>query len=341
MKRTSVVIEAPFRIVVETGPLPRAPEGQVLVETVMSAISPGTERRVYRGEVPAGWEVDATLAALPGTFGYPIKYGYTTVGRVQAVGPGVDPDWLNRPVFGFHPHESHYTCRPEELVVLPPDMAAEDALFVSNMESAVNLVMDGRPLLGEHVVIFGQGILGLLTTALLRRYPLAGLLALDRHPLRRKASLAAGADRALDPDEENVLSRLGKILEKYGARGSPDLIYEVSGNPGALNQAISIGGFHTRVVVGSWYGTKPSVLELGHSFHRNRIRLISSQVSTLAPEYTGRWSSKRRMQVVLESIAKIRPGRWITHRYPVENAAEAYELLDKDPAAGIQTVLTY
>jgi threonine dehydrogenase-like Zn-dependent dehydrogenase len=189
------------------------------------------------------------------------------------------------------------------------------------------------------VVIFGQGVVGLLTTALLARLPLASLATLDPYPLRRQSSLALGAHASLDPSEPQALTRLHAVLqqEQQGA----DLTYELSGNPAALDQAIAATGFSGRVVIGSWYGQKRPYLNLGGRFHRSRIRLISSQVSTLAPEWTGRWSKARRLQVAWWMLEQVRPARLITHRFPLTQAAQAYALLDQHPEEAIQVLLTY
>ena len=134
--------------------------GQVLVQTVISAISPGTEILIYRGHAPQDLARDDTIAALAGDFSFPLKYGYAVVGKVVSLGPGVDPDWQGRLVFAFHPHESHFLATPDELQKLPLYLAPEDAVFFPNMETAVTFLLDGQPLMGEQVAIFGQGIVG-------------------------------------------------------------------------------------------------------------------------------------------------------------------------------------
>jgi threonine dehydrogenase-like Zn-dependent dehydrogenase len=95
------------------------------------------------------------------------------------------------------------------------------------------------------------------------------------------------------------------------------------------------------VVVGSWYGQKPTSLNLGGRFHRSRIRLVSSQVSSIAPEWTGRWTKSRRLKVAWQMVERVRPAQFITHRFPVERAALAYALLDNHPEQVIQVLLTY
>ena len=120
-----------------------------------------------------------------------------------------------------------------------------------------------------------------------------------------------------------------------------DLTYEISGSPAALQQALIATGFNGRIVIGSWYGSKRATLSLGGSFHRSRIHLINSQVSSMAPEFDGRWTKMRRFDVAWEMIRQLKPSRLITHRFPINQAAEAYQLLDLNPEKVIQILLTY
>ena len=336
MKGLSVTFTAPKEVSVVNGELPALGSGQVLVRTLFSAISPGSEMLLYRGDFPQDMPLDENLPALAGEFAYPLKYGYSVVGEVVEAGAGVDSSWVNRLVFAFQPHTSHFITDPEALLPLPEDLNPEEALFLPNMETAVNFLMDGAPMIGERVIVFGQGIVGLLTTALLSQYPLADLITLDRYELRRSSSLTLGAHICLDPGQPEAQERLLATLPD-GA----DLSYELSGAPGALNQAIAITGYNGRVVIGSWYGGKRADLDLGGHFHRSRIRLISSQVSTIAPDLQGRWTKARRFNLAWEMIKKIQPSRFITHRIPVERASEAYQLIDQKPEESVQVVFTY
>ncbi|MEW6529441.1 MAG: zinc-binding alcohol dehydrogenase [Thermodesulfobacteriota bacterium] len=340
MRRRAVQFIAPGKVSVVEESL-KAPTGdQVLVETLVSAVSAGTELLIYRGEWPPNLPVDESIPALQGAFQYPLKYGYACVGRVLEMGSKVDPSWTGKLVFAFNPHESHFLSRPEDLVPLPSDLPPERAGLLPNMETAVAFVMDGRPLIGERVVVFGQGVVGLLTTALLSRFSLGGLYALDRFPMRRDHSLALGADSAFDPADPLAMDSLMTFLE-IDRGGGADLTYELSGNPAALDQAISVTGFGGRVVVGSWYGAKRADIDLGGKFHRGRIRLISSQVSTIEPELSGRWTKKRRLNLAIGMLRKLNTLDLISHRFPISNADEAYALLAQNPEDALQVVLTY
>jgi 2-desacetyl-2-hydroxyethyl bacteriochlorophyllide A dehydrogenase len=338
MNRTAVIIQAPYRVDVCREEIPPPGEGEVSVQCSLSAVSAGTELLFYRGLVPADMALDAGLPSLTGPVRYPLRYGYAAVGEVTALGPKVAADVLGRRVFCFHPHASHATLRPADIVPVPGDLAARDALFLANMETAVTLMLDGRPAVGEAVAVFGQGVVGLLAAGLLSRHPLRGLFSVDPIPRRRAAALAMGVHAAFDPaDIEGLKSRLAK--DSGGAMA--DLVFELSGDPSALNAAIDLTGFEGRIVIGSWYGSRPAAVNLGGRFHRSRIRLISSQVSSLPADAAARWDRMRRIETAWEMIRSIHPARFITHEMPVEQAADAYELLDRRPGEALQVVLTY
>lgn len=341
MKRVVLEFVEPYQVSTreESAPSPAADE--VLVQTLVSAVSAGTELLIYRGQWPHGVAIDDTIAPLAGEFAFPLKYGYACVGRVIATGARVDPEWLGKRVFAFNPHESHFIATPDRLVTLPASISPEEACLLPNMETAVNLLMDGRPVIGDRVAVFGQGVVGLLTMALLTLFPLSKLVALDPYPLRRAKSEALGAETVLDPGDEGSTERLEEIFAGNLREKGADLTYELSGNPSALDQAIAVTGFGGRVVVGSWYGSKRADIDLGGYFHRSRIRIISSQVSTVAPELTGRWSPARRLRLALEMLGQVHPADLITHRLPITRAAEAYDLLDRRPGDAIQVTLTY
>jgi 2-desacetyl-2-hydroxyethyl bacteriochlorophyllide A dehydrogenase len=327
---------APEQVEVQEEKLPDLAPGQVLVETELSAISPGTEMLVYRGEFPRDQPVDSCLPGLEGDFHYPLAYGYACVGQVIELGPGVDPGWLDRLVFSFQPHATHFVTSPETLHPVPESLSAGTAVFLPNMETAVNLVQDAAPLLGERVLVLGQGIVGLLTSALLAEFPLEVLVSCDHYAQRRKASASLGLTASLDPASADYFEQARALL-KPGA----DLTLELSGSPSALDHAIQLTAFSGRIVIGSWYGEKVASLDLGGRFHRSRIKLVSSQVSSIAPDLSGRWDKARRFAVAWGALPSLQPEKWITHRFPLEQAAEAYRLLDQRPGEAIQVVFDY
>jgi threonine dehydrogenase-like Zn-dependent dehydrogenase len=265
-----------------------------------------------------------------------MAYGYACVGRVTGIGKSVDRALEGQLVFSFQPHTSHFIATTASLFPIPESLSPETACFFPNMETAVNLVQDGAPIYGERALVLGQGIIGLLVTSLLREFPLEMLITADFLPLRREASTGLGVAACLDAGSPGLDTAIETML-----RGKADLTFELSGSPLALDTAIRHTIFSGRIVIGSWYGEKKAALDLGGSFHRSRIKLISSQVSSISPELSGRWDKSRRFDVAWNALKRIRPGQWITHRFPLEKAAEAYALLDKTPEQAIQIILNY
>ena len=339
--RRAVYFTGPLQLQTREEAVHSPRQGEVLVRTLVSGISAGTELLIYRGQAPGDLPVDMSLPALGGNLEFPLKYGYAAVGRVTEVGLGVNEEHIGTTVFAFQPHQTHFVVPLDQTLLLASDLLPEEAVLLPNAETAVNLVHDGRPMAGEQVAVFGQGVVGLLTTALLAPMPLASLVTLDRHALRRQASLDFGAHDSFDPSLNETLPRLLGALQKGSDYPGADLTYELSGEPQTLDQAIDATGFDGRLVIGSWYGRKHAALDLGGRFHRSRIRLMASQVSTLAPELRGRWSHARRLNYALAWLEALRPARLITHRVAFEQAADAYRLLVEKPGEAIQVVLTY
>lgn len=340
-RRHALYFVAPHTVEVRDEPVPSLSHDRVLVKTIVSAISPGTEMLLYRGQMPTDMAVDETIESLNSQMRYPLKYGYAAVGRIIACGKNVDQSWQDRLVFAFHPHESCFLAYPHTLVPLSEAMEPETAVFLPNMETAVSFLMDGQPMIGEQVAVFGQGIVGLLTTRLLSQLPLASLVTLDRYDLRRSQSTQLGAHISLDPTTDDAQVRLRNALQGKRPYQGADLIYELSGNPDALDQAVAVTGFNGRIVIGSWYGTKQTDLNLGGLFHRSHMRLISSQVSHIAPQWSGRWSKNRRIKTALAQLTQFNPTALVTHRFSISDAAKAYKTLNDNPGNAIQILFHY
>jgi 2-desacetyl-2-hydroxyethyl bacteriochlorophyllide A dehydrogenase len=328
--RHTLTFRAPRQVELREESLPPLGAEDVLVETVCSAISAGSELLIYRGQFPK--DLADSHDTLSSGLKYPLAYGYACVGRVIEAGLGADPGWLGRFVFSFQPHTTHFTARPEELFPVPAGLAPEAVCFLPNMETAVNLGQDAAPILGERALVLGQGVIGLLTAALLAEFPLGCLVTADHFETRRKALGLVSCDSSQPDFRDQIRARLPD-----GA----DLTLEVSGAPSALDDAIALTRFSGRVIIGSWYGEKRAALDLGGAFHRSRLQLISSQVSAIAPELSARWDKARRFEVAWQALARIRPERWITQRFPLGRAAEAYRLLDERPQEAIQVIFDY
>jgi 2-desacetyl-2-hydroxyethyl bacteriochlorophyllide A dehydrogenase len=288
---------------------------------------------VYRGQVPSGTDLD--LPTLAGSFDFPIKYGYASVGTVAALGPGVSELAVGDGAFCLHPHQTQYVVPAALAWQLPPDLDPERAVFAANVETALNALLDAPIRLGERVAVLGQGTVGLLIGLLARRNGAGRVAVVDPIALRRDLAASLGADAALDPTDSSA----SDLADALGGR--PDVVFEVSGNPSALQLALDAVADEGTVLVCSWYGTKRAPIELGGRFHRGRIRLRSTQVGRLAPELSARWDHTRRRSVVLELLGQLPLDRLISHRFRFEDAAEAYRTIAERPETAVQVILTY
>jgi 2-desacetyl-2-hydroxyethyl bacteriochlorophyllide A dehydrogenase len=338
--RKTLYFIAPKRVELRDEPLPALGANDILVKTICSAISAGTEMLIYRGQFPTS--LSDSHDSISSGLHYPTTYGYACVGRVTELGSGADTKLAGRLVFSFQPHTTHFIAHPDTVFLIPESISPESASFFPNTETAINLVQDASPILGERVLVLGQGIIGLLTTALLHEFPLESLVTADFYELRRKASENIGVTKSLDPNSPDFREQATlRLRPATSAQRGFDLTFELSGRPETLNDALAITAFSGRVVIGSWYGEKRAAIDLGGDFHRSRIKLISSQVSTIAPELSGRWDKARRFDIAWQALQRIKPEKWITHRFAFEKATEAYQLLDENPQKAIQVILEY
>ncbi|TFJ84167.1 hypothetical protein NSK_004639 [Nannochloropsis salina CCMP1776] len=355
---------------------------EVEVDALCSLISSGTELKVYRGEIPQGeeaGEVDVNIKGMAGeTLAYPLRYGYALVGRVVRCGADVaDRERLMGRegggegaaplVFAFSPHASRAVVAASSLLVVPPGILAEDAVYFPSVETALSLVQDARPLAGERVTVVGAGLIGLLVLAVLKRFPLGSLRAVDPLMVRRHLARRMGASVAVDPG----MLRTGKKKEGAGDEGGggmeeggdrreagggeegaweedgvheADTSIEVSGVAAGLQTAIDQTGYGGKVVIGSWYGNHetPAALRLGLAFHRSHLRLYVSQVSRISTELQDRWTKARRYQTAWRLLKEIRPSTTLTSRVVApEQVKEAFHALDTQPAETLAVMIDY
>ena len=329
----AVWFTAPRRAEVRSEPVGVVGPVDVRIQMLASGVSAGSELLVYRGEAPVDLEPD--LPTVAGGFDLPVKFGYATVGRVVETGADVAARTVDELVFVHHPHQTEYVVPADAVIPLPSKVTPEVGVFVANLETAVTVVLDSHVRLGETVLVTGQGVLGLLITMLLRRAGARRVITVDLHEHRRAASRSVGADLALGPDDE-VPSVVAAETDGRGA----DVAIDVSSNPAGLQACIDSAAFSGTVVAASWFGSREVTLSLGRQFHRKRLRVLSSQVSTLDPVVSGRWSRDRRMGLVTELLDELTLSQLVTHRLPLADAASAYELLDRSPGDCLQVVLT-
>ena len=333
----AVWFPAPLTVEIRDEHLPPVGPDEIRVRAERSAISAGTEMLVYRGQVPPDTTLD--LPTLAGSFSFPIKYGYASVGTVLEAGSDVTDVQAGLRVFCLHPHQTEYVVPSALAWPLPEALPPERGVLAANLETALNVLLDSPVRLGERVAVLGQGIVGLLIGLLVRRNGAGKVVVVDPFERRRVLAEALGADVALDPAALTPEQLAESISDVLGGR--PDLVFEASGSPAALQSAINAVADEGTVTICSWYGAKPVPLMLGGRFHRGRIRLRSTQVGRIPPELLGRWDYARRRTAVLELLTQLPVDQMVTHRFPFEEAAAAYRLVAERPEEAVQVVLTY
>jgi hypothetical protein len=257
--------------------------GEVELQALYGAISRGTERLVFAGRVPESEYARMRAPFMAGTFPFPVKYGYATVGRIAA-----GPDHLvGRTAFALHPHQTAFTLPAERVALLPADVPPSRAVLAANMETALNAVWDAAPGPADRIAIVGAGVVGSLCAWLAGRMPGAEVTLVDIEPRRGEIAAALGVGFAL-PD---------------AAPGECDLVIHASATQAGLATALRLAGDEALVVELSWYGAGDVAAPLGEAFHSRRLRLISSQVGQVAPSHRPRWSHRRRMDAAVRLLA--------------------------------------
>jgi threonine dehydrogenase-like Zn-dependent dehydrogenase len=262
--------------------VPAPGAGEVRVRALCSGVSRGTEALVAMGRVPASQHEAMRAPFQEGVFPFPVKYGYCSVGRVEAG----DPALVGREVFCLYPHQSAYVVPQERVSPLPPGLPAGRAVLAANMETALNALWDAAARPGERIHVIGAGVVGCLVAYLCGRIPGTEVTLVDLVPER--AGIAAALGVAFAPPE--------------GLAGEADLVFHASGNPNGLRTALAVAGLEARIVELSWYGAADVPLPLGEAFHSRRLTIRSSQVGHVALAMRPRWSHARRMAKALELL---------------------------------------
>lgn len=275
-------ITGPGEGAIREEPLRPPGENEVLVETLYSAISRGTESLVFSGKVPPSQWQAMRAPFQAGDFPAPVKYGYITVGRVIT-----GPDGLKgRTVFCLYPHQDRYVVPADRVTVLPDGVPPARAVLAANMETAVNTLWDAAPVIGEKLAVIGAGTVGCLIAYLARRIPGITLELIDIDS--RKATVAHALNLPFS-DPPNAQQDL-------------DLVVHASASEAGLETAMTLAGDEGRIIEASWFGTARPAVPLGENFHAKRLTLRASQVGRIPPGQTPRWDYHRRLSVALDLL---------------------------------------
>ncbi|MGW3955555.1 zinc-dependent alcohol dehydrogenase [Streptomyces sp. NPDC004752] len=264
-----------------TVPEPAADE--VLVRTLYSGVSRGTETLVFRGKVPKSQHAVMRAPFQEGDFPGPVKYGYLNVGVVEQ-----GPDTLTgRTVFCLYPHQSRYVAPVTAVTPVPDRVPAGRAVLAGTVETAVNALWDAAPLIGDRIAVVGGGMVGCSVAALLARFPGVRLQLVDTDPARAATAEALGIDFAA-PDD---------------ALGDCDLVIHASASEQGLTRSLGLLAAEGTVLELSWYGDRRVTLPLGEAFHSRRLTVRSSQVGSLSPARRASRGYADRLALALDLLA--------------------------------------
>lgn len=258
-------------------PLPTPGPDEAVLRTLFSGVSRGTERLVFEGRVPASEHIRMRAPLQEGAFGNPVKYGYCAVASIEA-GP---PDRIGETVFCLAPHQDRIVAPLSLCATLPPGLPPRRAVLAANLETAVNVLWDARPLVGERALVVGAGAVGLLVARLLGQVP--GVQVTITDPDATRATLAAP----------------GRFAAADALRDDHDLVVHASGSSAGLVTALGACAFEGRIVEASWFGDRDIPLPLGGAFHARRLTLVGSQVGSIAAPMRGRRTHAERMALAL------------------------------------------
>ncbi len=261
----------------------RPSSGDVTVASLYGGISRGTERLVFSGRVPPSEFLRMRAPFMAGSFPFPVKYGYATIGRVV----GGEGDLLGRTVFALHPHQTLFNVPADRVTPVPDRVPPSRAVLAANMETALNAIWDGAPGPADRIAVVGAGVVGCLCAWLAGRMPGAEVTLIDVDPARAAIAAALGVGFAL-PEV---------------APGECDVVYHASATADGLATALRLAGNEARVIELSWYGTGAVAAPLGEAFHSRRLQLVCSQVGQVAPSHRPRWPHARRLAAALALLA--------------------------------------
>jgi 2-desacetyl-2-hydroxyethyl bacteriochlorophyllide A dehydrogenase len=312
---------APGRTELRDAAVPAPGTGDVLVSMVYSGISRGTERLVFEGKVPASERERMRMPTQEGEFPFPVKYGYSAVGQVEAGSPAM----IGRTVFALHPHQSRFVIPETAAVAIPDSVPARRAVMAANVETALNVLWDGEVKAGQKVAVVGGGIVGLLVAALASKPFGANVTLIDKEPTREALAGKLGANFA---------------LPSAAARGF-DVVIHTSASDAGLALALDIAAFEGTIVEASWYGDRTVGVPLGGAFHSQRLKLVSSQVGSVAPSQRARYTHRKRMEEALRLLADDRFDVLIGEEIPFEELPHHLPRLLAPDAKGVGALVKY
>lgn len=312
---------APGRGELRREPLPPPGPDEVLVRTLATGISRGTELLVHHHQVPASvadvMRAPYQVGGLPG----PVKYGYLAVGVVEA-GPA---DLLGRRVFCLHPHQDWFVVPATDVVPVPDAIPTERAVLAGTVETAVNALWDAGPRIGDRVAVVGAGMVGLSIALLLGRHPLERLEVVESSARRRELVSELGLT-AVDPADAST---------------DCDLAFHTSASAAGLATALGVLGTEGEVIELSWYGERSPQVPLGGEFHARRLAVRASQVGRVSPARSARRTFADRLAVALAALEDPAFDRLVSSAVPFTDLPATIDAIARGDRDVLCQVISY
>jgi threonine dehydrogenase-like Zn-dependent dehydrogenase len=313
MQATRVCCPEAGRVKLEEFTPPSPGWGEVLIESLVTLISPGTER--------------AWLLGLPNTPGkFPSYPGYCNVGRIAAVGEGVADLTVGDRIASTGSHASHVCLRRERCWKVPEGLSAQEAVYCNLVSIALQGVRKARVELGEAVLVVGLGLIGNLALQLARLQGGFPALGMDLDEGRREIAMACGADDCFDPADAGTTAALERATEGRG----PAVVIEATGSPAAVNESFALAGEAARVVL---LASTRGVTEANfyRDVHRTGLVVLGAHASARPRHESspGFWTldDDTRCALRLLHAGRLHLRPLTTGVFPAENALQAYEAL--------------
>lgn len=314
-------VSAPGEGEIRPTTLPAPGPDDVVVRTLYSGVSRGTETLVFRGGVPASQHTAMRAPFQEGDFPAPVKYGYLAVGVVEH-GPAA---LRGRAVFCLHPHQTRFVVPAAAVTPLPPDVPPARAVLAGTVETAVNALWDAAPLVGDRIAVVGGGMVGASVAALLAGFPGVRVQLVDVDPDRAATAAALGVGFATPQD----------------AAGDCDLVVHASATDAGLARSLELLGDEGEVVELSWFGDRAVRVPLGEAFHSRRLTVRASQVGRVAPARRGRRDYSDRMALALRLLADPRFDALVTAECPFDGLPALLPRLESGELRALCVRVTY
>ena len=329
MKGQRVVWPSREKVEIEDFDVPNVGSNEILVATECTLISPGTER--------------AFLLGLPNAQGsYPSRPGYSSIGKVIAVGADVKGFTEGDRVASSMGHTSHFVAPPDRLIkATDASSPSEEAVFFNLCTISMQGVRKAQIELGEAVLVLGQGLIGLLATQLARLSGAFPTIGVDLADNRLKLAQRVGADYVLNPTHDDFEEKMDEVTDGKGVAA----VIEATGHPDAVNMTFKLAGWCGRIVLLASTRGETKDVNFYRDVHKKGLTILGAHNSVRPRQDSSAnfWTNRDDAELSLRLIAhqRIQVAPLISHRMRGTNAPEAYQLLMEWEAGLLGVVLEW